>query len=639
MTSEIHVTLLPQYISYTDTVCNNYRLTPIQEAFYHFENLHEITIVIAPTGAGKSFAFPLPIVQFHKNRDPFQVRRKGLIVSPTNALIEDMEEQFQKRFPEVKVKALNSKVLDDLNAKGRFERWKAILRILDEYELVVTNPDLLNFIIFGGYLIDEVRGQRQFTELLEKIDYFVFDEYHLYDEEQIANTFCLYKLSKDLMPGKSFKFFYCSATPERGLERFFQGAGIPYQTLEEKIMGTGRIIHDEMHLQFLKESLMDYLIAQKDLVYAFVQRGERILVLFDRLKELHRALEKFSDIFPDLNIQEESGYTTRSNEQKKLERLEQANLILGTNKLEVGVNLNINVCFMEVGHYYRNFLQRLGRVARGAHKGEVYIFLTPDTKANVKQLEKAFEKTIYDFYSFIETYISLHEDKKFYDEKVPQFIGAFLFAIYKGISKYAYDLKEIFRDQIELEGKIKSFYIFMKRVDDKISALEEINRVEHNKYINKVKDWKDWWKQFLDTFKYFRENKITCKVLDLDRGEDFETEYSLEWILQHKQVVRKEEKKGKVYYVVSGNKEQSEAYAYWVDTLPLHKRVVKKEDYYKLIHTFKKCLAEVLENYVHKQDRFSKQCIDILADLKVLASIMTPKRLNIIEIFEDSNFL
>lgn len=638
MTSEIHLTIFPQYIDYTDTVCNGHKLIRIQEAFYHFEDLHEITIVIAPTGAGKSFAFPLPILQFHKNKDPFQIRRKGLIVSPTNALIEDMEEQFQKTFPKVKTRALNRKVLDDLNAKGRSERWKSIPRILDEQELIITNPDLLNFIIFGGYLIDEIKGQRQFTELLEKIDYFVFDEYHLYDEEQIANTFCLYKLCKELMPGKAFKFFYCSATPERGLEQFFQEMGVPYQVLEEKVTDTGRMIHDEMHLYFLKENLVDYLITHKDFIHGFIQKGERILVLFDTLKELHRALERFHEAFPKLNIQEESGYTTRSNEQKKLEKLKQAHIILGTNKLEVGVNLNINVCFMEIGRYYRNFLQRIGRIARGENKGKIYIFLTPEAKVNVTKLEKAFDKPAYDYYSFIEIYNALHEDKKFYSEKVPQFVGAFLFAIYEGISKHAYDLKEIFRDQIKVESVMSSFYGRMRRINKGIYDLEEINKAENHKYTYWVREWKGWWERFLDTFKYFRENKPKCKVLDLDR-EDFETEYSLEWILQHKQIVRKEERNGETYYVVSGNREQSQAYAYYVDTLPLSKRVLRKEDYYKLNHTFKKCLAELLENYVNKSDRFSKQCIDIIKDLGLLASIMTPKRLNIVGIFEDSNFL
>jgi len=60
-------------------------------------------------------------------------------------------------------------------------------------EIVIINPDIVNFVIHGGYHIEESDKRRHilnfqdWTEFFGKIDYVVFDEYHLYDEEQIAN--------------------------------------------------------------------------------------------------------------------------------------------------------------------------------------------------------------------------------------------------------------------------------------------------------------------------------------------------------------------------------------------------------------------------------------------------------------------
>src|SRR5437868_10514739 len=101
MTNSVSVTLLPQFVETTDTVFNNRRLHEIQRAFLNYNELSQFTIITAPTGTGKSFAFPLPII-WHRQSDSFDTMR-CIIVSPTNALIEDMKKEYEKTFPKLRI--------------------------------------------------------------------------------------------------------------------------------------------------------------------------------------------------------------------------------------------------------------------------------------------------------------------------------------------------------------------------------------------------------------------------------------------------------------------------------------------------------------------------------------------------------
>jgi len=632
--NELDITLWPQFVSYSDFNYRDKSWHRVQKLFYEFDNLSEINILVAPTGTGKSFAFPLPILEGRDNKKLSPIR--GMIVLPTNALIEDIERSFCENYPEVKVEKLNSAYLDSFKAKGP-QRWRKILEIIDTNDLIITNPDILNFIIFGGYS-HGIRGERQWSDIIEKISYFVFDEYHLYDEEQIANILCLILLRKWLFPSRETKIIFSSATPEEGLEEYLNINKIKFVKHVEEVKNEGRQIHGKIKLHFIKSNLVDFISQDQEVIRKHLEEGEKILVIFDRLKDLHEIKGRIKSKFTNYKIEEESGWTTKSNITYK-NRLKEADIILGTNKLEVGVNLDVNVCFMEPGKYLRNFLQRMGRVARGEHNGEIYIF-----RERLKPIQKVMHHENYNYYEFLKDYSQIQSEKKFYTEEIPKYIGTFLYAIERETKSLS--LRNVMKKSLKLEGESKSYYFFMKSLGNDIKSLKEINKRAGFKFTPDVKAWEMWWERFLDTFKYFRENAITCHVVDTEQGDNFETEYSLEWILKNKTILEKKRKNGEEYYIIGGNREEPAMFMYEVDSLlPIELRgsdsLLIKSEYFNLKGTFQKKLGRIYqESYQRRRDEFSLKCQEIVDKMyRQLVAIITPKRLNVVKIHENQNII
>ena len=80
----------------------------------------------APTGTGKSYAFPFPVINAKKSPKPFDEGRiRGLIVLPTNALIDELSENFSKTYPFFNVKKITGRTLDELAVTG-FDRLSKI---------------------------------------------------------------------------------------------------------------------------------------------------------------------------------------------------------------------------------------------------------------------------------------------------------------------------------------------------------------------------------------------------------------------------------------------------------------------------------------------------------------------------------
>ena len=118
-----------------------------------FDKLPEFTVIAAPTGTGKSYAFPFPVLKSKANEDFYDIHNKkvkGLIVLPTNALINELTASFKETYPQLTISRLTGVELDERQVKG-FARWETALSICKENDLVITNPDIINFAMHGGY--------------------------------------------------------------------------------------------------------------------------------------------------------------------------------------------------------------------------------------------------------------------------------------------------------------------------------------------------------------------------------------------------------------------------------------------------------------------------------------------------------
>jgi len=638
MTESVSLKISPQFVDTVEEEFEGHRLHKIQQALLHYDDLPEFTVITAPTGTGKSFAFPLPIIQHKKSGSSFS-KRRCIIVSPTNALIDDMEREYAKVFPDLLVSKLNRKKLDELNAKGP-ERWNALIRIITDNEVVITNPDLLNFALFGGYY--RHKGQKEISEIFARITYFVFDEYHLYDEEQIANIISWIAVKKALIP-KMVKFIFASATPEKGLLEVLQTQGFkPIEIVEpltDKATLSSRKIHGQIEVTFLKSSTpLQYLLSNANIIKQWLKNGERILVVFDRMTELRMAKPMIEKQFHDVAIAEVSGYYTKS---EFKEEPGSAGLILGTNKIEVGVNLDVSICFMQTGKYFANFVQRFGRVARQGKDGKVIIFLNN----KIKEIEKAFEgKETWTYYDFIEQCrnIELLSDRKFYSEKIPQYLGAYYFIIAKNIKDFA--TQKLFRKNIKLNGQSGYMLGLMRRIDKGIRKLEYINSASGRKFDFDCENWKKWWKIFTDTFVYFRTSMPDVRVRDLSCSIDKQlTQYSLEWLLRNREIVGEEYINGKRCLVVSEFLEEKQELQYYVESFPVYKLnegtlYLKQSEKYSLKEAFLRRLMTIKSMY-KSHNAFAKAALEVIYLIACLKPIITHKRLLVSDVKNYSNIL
>lgn len=649
MANSVSITLLPQFVETTDEVYEGRRLHRIQQAFLHYDELSQFTIITAPTGTGKSFAFPLPIIQYRKaNRFS---KRRCVIVSPTNALIEDMEREYKEKFPSLKITKLNRDKLNEFNARGP-ARWDALLETITENDVIITNPDLLNFAIFGGYA--RHKGQHEVTQIFARVAYFVFDEYHLYDEEQIANVVSWIILAKTTVTGKDkevtgerIKFIFASATAEKGLVNVLRQQGFePTEIIEpicEHKTETTRPIHGKIEVTFIKGTTpQNYLLENSSLVRQWTQTGNRILTIFDRMVDLRRSRRDIEREFDDVAIAEESGYFTKS---KIKEDTTNAALILGTNKVEVGVNLDVTVCLMQTGRHFANFIQRFGRVAREGKDGKVIVFL----ENKIKEIENAFAglESI-SYYDFIEKCrkIELLSDRKFYAERVPQYLGAYFYIITRSLKEY--NTRELFKSNLKLEGQTKFMHGLMISIEIGIRRdLRQANRECGSRYIRlDLPCWIKWWELFTGTFKYFRASKPDVLIRDLTYKDGHQlTRYSLEWILLNREVISFENIEGEQCYVVDGFRECRDELQYYIESFPVHNlregtMYLHQSEKYDLKVAFEKRVIEIADKAYKNGDSFRQTARQLLLEQVLkLKPLITEKRLAISDIKSFSNII
>jgi CRISPR-associated endonuclease/helicase Cas3 len=346
-----------------------------------FDGFQDFTIVTAPTGTGKSYAFPFPVINAKKSPKPFDEGRiRGLIVLPTNALIDELSENFSKTYPFLNVKKITGRTLDELAVKG-FDRWSKINELCKgNTDLVITNPDIINYAMHGGYHQNawQNTGRNNFYNFLEYFGYIIFDEYHLYDEAQIANLLTLvYLRDIFLQENNKIKFFFVSATPEKSLKDLLINKGYQVEEIIENIVeeeNHSRAIHGLINVEFCsplnqKVPINEYRSEIKNII----DSGKRVLIVLDKLNEVQLLSDDLAAQFPESVIYQSTGYTPKTENQQQ--KINEANIIVATNKAEVGVNYNVEYCIMQPGKYYQNFVQRFGRVARGDLEGKVVVSL------------------------------------------------------------------------------------------------------------------------------------------------------------------------------------------------------------------------------------------------------------------------
>lgn len=615
-----------------------------------FDGFQDFTIVTAPTGTGKSYAFPFPVINAKKSPKPFDEGRiRGLIVLPTNALIDELSENFSKTYPFLNVKKITGRTLDELAVKG-FDRWSKINELCKgNTDLVITNPDIINYAMHGGYHQNawQNTGRNNFYNFLEYFGYIIFDEYHLYDEAQIANLLTLvYLRDIFLQENNKIKFFFVSATPEKSLKDLLINKGYQVEEIIENIVeeeNHSRAIHGLINVEFCsplnqKVPINEYRSEIKNII----DSGKRVLIVLDKLNEVQLLSDDLAAQFPESVIYQSTGYTPKTENQQQ--KINEANIIVATNKAEVGVNYNVEYCIMQPGKYYQNFVQRFGRVARGDLEGKVVVSLDNVKYNSLKRIFNGFEEVNY--YDFLEKIRFVIQSKKFYSEKVPYYMGEYIWCIEKNLKKQkgTFYVVQYFIERLNEENFFKnaesySRYRLFYEIDKLIFTLNK----SFNGPISKA--WNDWWNNYLNTFLSFRDNSVVVQIID--QQLNIELSYSLEWILQYKEIINIEEVDCNTYtikrYTVGKLKERDKDIQYVVNTIPSigakENEFLSPKEILDLPRVFEKRIGVIRDKNRRGVDEINRKQIEILDKVKLLSKTFDRKRLNIINIYNNDNLI
>lgn len=643
-----------------------------------FDRLPEFTLITAPTGTGKSYAFPFPAINAKKQRKGIGSSRnvRGLIVLPTNALINELTGSFRETYRQLVINQLTGPELNRHEVTG-YRRWKKAIDLAESSDLVITNPDIINFAMHGGYhryAWDNKTGDTTFSRFLSTFNYVIFDEYHLYDEAQIANILTLIKLREFFLKHHGaekgsvhgVRFLFVSATPEEGLKKIFEEENMAYEEIIEAIVDDSshaRPIHGRIAVEFVDSKDMSSLVMEKIPELREVLAVHKALLILDQLRDVQILAEKLREVFPEYTIYQSTGYVS-SNEPQEA-KIKAAHLIIATNKAEVGVNYDVEYCIMQPGKYFQNFVQRFGRVSRGDLDGKVVICV--DKK--YRRFKNVFKSVnLISYYDFLEVMRAELQGRKFYTERVPMYLGEYMWCIENNIRRYqAYDVHRYLKRRMEEEafhmGKYYQRYRLMKDINNKIrEIIKKSLRLAQLPYSEKKLkkqgvyttlekmaprswQWAMWWNNYIDTFLTFRDGGKVVKIYDQKQG--IELAYSLDWILQHKVVVDIQTEQTEPYeivkYVVGDLKDRDKDLQYTVSTIPnagmQGNNYLSYREIYQLGEVFEKAIERIYDKVrkgVEEQDRLQMELCKLVSSL---SKSFDRKRLKIEAIENNDTFL
>ena len=376
----------------------------------------------APTGSGKTLAaYAAPI-------------RRGipaLGVYPTNELIKDQERALRPWLDphdELRLLRIDSRELDRWTvALARQRHAPTLETLLHWHPTVLTNPDILFYVFFGLYggweeELEAVR-QRLFARI-GQYRVFVFDEFHLYNIKQVADTAFLIGALHAIQPNYGRVFLFASATPHSPLQVLLERMGLPVEMVTGEPVPEGpdtRRVAQPLRLTFLpadmrawkgSERLLDFLPE----VTEFLRQhpAARLVVILDSVADAMRLASALREHFPDRPVGEVHGFSSPQERDSALLRP----ITVGTSTIEVGIDFvgeRAKDVLLFEARTSGQFIQRLGRIARHEKPsrvpdwavalvpGYVYHFLTERLREG-----QGYER--WDLYRWIEEAYQVPED-------------------------------------------------------------------------------------------------------------------------------------------------------------------------------------------------------------------------------------
>lgn len=338
---------------------------------------YDVVINTAMTGDGKSLAAQMPT---------FANGNSLLMMYPTNELVRDQERQVTQALGEwrhlgrIRPVTLAGDSLREIVAAGQFSRkGEAIKSLAANNDILLTNPDIFHYLAQFYYTRrDDAPDMYLARAVVDQFGLFVFDEFHIFQAPQIVSVLNAMLLIRAIAGDRQpKKFLFLSATPGDLLGEYLEKAGFRVKLIAPAEDGLYLHANDQpgqtswrpilrgSEINFWAARAEEWVEARgEDTLLAFFQehgRGAKGAFIVNSVAAAHRLVERLQPIFTRAGrtVALNTGLTGAAARTASRE----ADLLVGTSTIDVGVDFRINFLIFE-SRDAGTFLQRLGRLGR-----------------------------------------------------------------------------------------------------------------------------------------------------------------------------------------------------------------------------------------------------------------------------------
>ncbi len=334
----------------------------------------DVVINTAMTGDGKSLAGLLPLLTAPQPNGT-------LALFPTNELIADQYASAASALPLWQrpaewVGTLFGARLDELTAAvEELSRAETLLRELNTRRLVLSNPDILHAILQFRYQQPGRAPTHVVGQLPLLFDQLTFDEFHIFETPQVVAvlTGLLFLATQRPAP----KALFLSATPSQQVQQLLQRTAMSARLRLIAPQREGWYHHGDgpatgwrpilqgCTVAFSPQSAEEWLDAGGEEVilrwFRDHRPGARAALIVNSVATALRLVERLRPAFAreGLLVEPNTGITGPRIRAASY----QADLLVGTSTVDVGVDFRINLLIFE-SVSAGTFLQRLGRLGR-----------------------------------------------------------------------------------------------------------------------------------------------------------------------------------------------------------------------------------------------------------------------------------
>lgn len=493
----------------------------------------EVIFLDAPTGAGKTFSFILPVIGTFQKDQGGLLTNKVVIVEPTNQIIDEDFEDIKSISNSFFQGRIYAEKITGENRKNCEKRAREIIRKPLNDHIILTNPDIISLFISNYYhtkmdlsYSKKIGDSREF---FSEINYIIFDEYHSYESQSIGKLIAFVLMIKNSKLFSNLKIIFASGTPSKIFKDLLKKHLDPSVKILESfspriVYGNSDFASQNNFIQFRGETEIIFTDKDIDLESDYTKRDrKRRMYLFNKVVEM----EKFGNKLRGEGFLFESiSRIDNKNKQKIKEKKDNDIIIATATTMELGSNKNPDIAHIQMGYNLESALQRIGRVSRRGKSGKIIVHLDSELVEFVESIE---ESDSYKTYEYLVEQLEKVVNKKILDiGMVNANIGAMLYHVFKRLNSndpYAIEIAKI--------GKKFPMFKSSEMFDSFSQEVENIlieNGRDKNRVLQEIGDFKKWKDAIVNSFRFFRGSILEVDIRFSRGNETIKSSQNLIWI-------------------------------------------------------------------------------------------------------------